>query len=102
MVTELCTFSIFQDGQKALYSLARVKTKLKQGAQAKVTLEATAPGVTGQHSKAVIQVSGPSTSKVVVSATGALNKKHRGEGRASGGKNKGATSSALLLRGPSP
>jgi hypothetical protein len=54
VVTELCTFSIFQDGQKALYSSARVKTKLKQGAQAKVTLETTTPGMTGQHSKAVV------------------------------------------------
>ena len=51
-------------------SSARVKTTLKEGARAKVTLEATIPGMSGNHSKASLQVSGASTSKVVVSAAG--------------------------------
>ena len=51
-------------------SSARVKTTLKEGAQAKVTLEATIPGMSGKHSKASLQVLGASTSKVAVSAAG--------------------------------
>jgi hypothetical protein len=39
---------MFQDGKKAMYSSARVKTTLKDGAQAKVTLEATAPRMSGK------------------------------------------------------
>jgi CMP-N-acetylneuraminic acid synthetase len=59
-----------------MYSSARVKTTLKDGAQAKVTLEATAPRMSGKYFKATVHISGPSSSKVVVSATGAQNKKN--------------------------
>jgi len=58
-----------------MYSSARVKTTLKDRAQAKVTLEATAPGMSGKHSKATVHISEPSSLKVVVSAIGARNKK---------------------------
>lgn len=80
-------------------SSARVKTNLQNGAQAKVTLEATAPGMTGRHSRAIVQLSGPSSSKVVVSASGAPRKKPTRE--AGTGKDKEKTST-LLLRGPTP
>jgi hypothetical protein len=85
-----------------MYSLARVKTSLKHGGQAKVTLEASAPGLFGKHSKAILQVSGPSTSKVTVSAKGAPNKKHKRQGGARAGNDKEATTSTLLLKGPGP
>jgi hypothetical protein len=97
----LSTSSIFQDGKKAMYSSARVKTTLKDGAQAKVTLEATAPGMSGKHFKATVHISRPSSSKVVVLATGAQNKKRSREGGASASNDKGATTSTLLLQGPS-
>jgi hypothetical protein len=98
----LSTSSIFQDGKKAMYSSARVKTTLKDGAQAKVTLEATTPRMSGKYFKATVHISGPSSSKVVVSATGAQNKKKRSrEGGAGASNDKGATTSTLLLQGPS-
>jgi hypothetical protein len=85
-----------------MYSSARVVTKVQQGGHAKVTLQATAPGITGKHSKATVQLSGPASSKVVVSATGAPNKKRASEAGTSSSKDKRATSSTLQLRGPSP
>jgi len=83
-------------------SLARVKTTLKEGAQAKVTLEATIPGMSGKHCKASLQVSGASTSKVVVSAVGPPKQIYPKEGRPSAADHKGATPSTLLLTGPNP
>ena len=91
-----------QDGQKAMKSLARVKTTLKEGAQAKVTLEATILGMSGKHYKATLQVSGASTSKVVVSAVGPPKQIYLKEGRPSAADHKGATPSTVLLTGPNP
>ena len=83
-------------------SSARVKTTLKEGARAKVTLEATIPGMSRKHSKASLQVSGASTSKVVVSAVGLAKQIYPEEGRPSAVDHKGATPSTLLLTGPNP
>ena len=83
-------------------SLARVKTILKEGAQAKVTPEATILGMSGKHYKASLQVSGASTSKVVVSAAGPPKQIYPEEGRPSVADHKGATPSTLLLIGPNP
>jgi len=83
-------------------SSARVKTTLKEGAQAKVTLEATIPGMSGKHSKASLQVLDASTSKVVVSAVGPAKQIYLEEGRPSAADHKGATPSTLLLTGPNP
>ena len=91
-----------QDGQKAMKSSARVKTTLKEGARAKVTLEATIPGMSGNHSKASLQVSGASTSKVAMSAAGPAKQIYPEEGRPSATNHKGATPSTLLLTGPNP
>lgn len=86
-----------QDGNAGMYSTARVKTKLQDGAQAKVTLQATAPGMSGNHSKAIVHVSGPSSSKVVVSAAG----KRSSQSKPRTASAKRASSTALLLPGPS-
>ena len=78
-------------------SSAKMTTRLKQGGQAKVTLEATAPGMAGRHSKEIVQLSGPSSSKVEVSAIGASRKKSaRITPRGSG------TTPTLLLQGAIP
>jgi hypothetical protein len=80
-----------------MYSSARVKTAWKDGAQAKVTLEATAPGMSRKHSKATVHISEPSSLKVVVSATGAQNKKkHSREGGASASNDKGASTKLFV------
>jgi len=78
-------------------SSARVKTTLKKGARAKVTLEATIPGMSRKHSKASLQVSGASTSKVDVSAAGPAKQIYP-----SAADHKGATPSTLLLTVPNP
>ena len=83
-------------------SLARVKTTLKEGAQAKVTLEATIPGMSGKHYKASLQVLGASTSKVVVLAAGPPKQIYPEKGRPSAADHKGVTPSTLLLTGPNP
>ena len=83
-------------------SSARVKTRLKDGARAKVTLEATIPGMSGKHSKASLQVLGASTSKVAVSAVGPAKQIYLEEGRPSAADHKGATPSTLLLIDPNP
>ena len=83
-------------------SSARVKITLKEGARAKVTLEATIPGMSGKHSKANLQVSGASTSKVAMSAVGLAKQIYPEEGRPSAADHKGATPSTLLLTGPNP
>jgi len=83
-------------------SSARVKITLKEGARAKVTLEATIPGMSGKHSKANLQVSGASTSKVAVSTVGPAKQIYPEEGRPSATNHKGATPSTLLLTGPNP
>ena len=83
-------------------SLARVKTTLKEGAQAKVTLEATIPGMSRKHYKASLQVLGASTSKVVVLAAGPPKQIYPKEGRPSAVDHKVATLSTLLLTGPNP
>lgn len=100
MHSELCASYIFQKEKQAMCSSARFTTTLQQGAEAKVTLKATAPGISGKHSEATVQVSGPSKSKVVVSASGASNKKRTREGGPSAGSDKGAGSSTLFLCGP--
>ena len=78
-------------------SSARVKTTLKEKAQAKVTLKATIPGMSRNHNKASLQVSGASTSKVVVSAVGLAKQIYP-----SAADHKGATPSTLVLTGPNP
>ena len=83
-------------------SSARVKTTLKEGARAKVTLEATIPGMSRKHSKASLQVSGASTSKVAVLAAGPAKQIYPKKGRPSAVDHKGATPSTLLLTGPNP
>jgi len=83
-------------------SSARVKTTLKEGARAKVTLEATILGMSGKHYKASLQVSGASTSKVVVSATRPPKHIYPKEGRPSAADHKGDTPSTLLLTNPNP
>ena len=83
-------------------SSARVKTMLKEGARAKVTLEATIPEMSRNHSKASLQVSGASTSKADVSAAGPAKQIYPEEGRPSAADHKGATPSTLLLIGPNP
>ena len=83
-------------------SSVRVKTTLKEGARAKVTLDATILGMSGNHSKESLQVSGASTSKVVVSAAGPAKQIYPEKGRPSAADHKGATPSTLLLTGPNP
>ena len=83
-------------------SSAKVKIALKEGARAKVTLKATILGMSRNHSKASLQVSGASTSKVVVSAAGPSKQIYPEEGRPSAADHKGATPSTLLLIGPNP
>ena len=83
-------------------SSARVKTTLKEGARAKVTLEATILGMSRNHSKASLQVSGASTSKVAVSAAGPAKQIYLEEGRPSVADHKGATTSTLLMTYPNP
>jgi len=83
-------------------SSAKVKIALKEGARAKVTLEATIPGMSGNHSKASLQVLGASTSKAAVSAAGPAKQIYPEEGRPSAADHKGATPSTLLLIGPNP
>ena len=83
-------------------SSARVKTTLKEGARAKVTLEATIPGMSRNHNKASLQVSGASTSKVAVSTVGPAKQIYLEEGRPSAADHKGATPSTLLPIGPNP
>ena len=83
-------------------SSARVKTMLKEGARAKVTLEATIPEMSRKHCKASLQVLGASTPKVVVSAAGPPKQIYPKEGRPTTADHKRAILSTLLLTGLNP